>query len=602
MLRQVVPITVFLWMLLNATHVVSAQNSNWQGQWITDLGIMNLTQSGNTVSGSYDGNGTIQASVSGHKLTGTYRRGNNSGQVSLEMAADRLAFSGEWSTQNGSGKWRGWRSDNSGSSDETADFSGVWLSSWGTLQLQQEGARVTGRYGAEGWSFLEGTVTGKRLKLTWRRNQWSGQAWLEVTADGQRLFGASEGNDPTAWLGLKLEGFEKHATPSAGQIVQGRADNGMLYYLRLPDTWQPGQPVDVIVLLHGSNWTTAGMTGVTARQWPELAQRFAILGIQGQNWASWSELDDLRFNYTYVNWMGRSTYQGYPFTDRESPYLVMQVIDELGQLYDFQRTFVGGHSQGAYLTYVLHMHFPDKLNGTFPMAGGLIIQAEPDVFEDAQLMASQRETPMVIVHGRDDNVVEFSSSEYAYYQFLDHGFQNVKLLSPRTSHAFDFLPVGEAVQWLDVMTTEDRDVLVAFAKTQVERKNWRDVGAAIDRALELQAGEEFSPIWQAYQAAAKKDADKHLRALKANRDGKWVDDYLAWEEQFGRSQAAQELNELFAELRKEHADDAKRLMQEARQAFQSGNQTMGWAKYQEIANRYYASPEYRSVRLWLKNR
>ncbi len=71
-----------------------------------------------------------------------------------------------------------------------------------------------------------------------------------------------------------------------------------------------------------------------------------------------------------------------------------------------------------FLTYILHMHFPEEIDGTFPIAGGLIIQSEPDVFDDEELVSSQKSRPMAIVHGAKDNVVPFSTGVYAFNRLI----------------------------------------------------------------------------------------------------------------------------------------------------------------------------------------
>ncbi len=590
-------------MLLTALYTPFAVAQNqWQGEWITDMGAMTLKQSGNKVTGKYSKDGTVQGTVKGNELSLTYRNGNSSGQAAFKLGDDHASFAGNYQVRGSSGTWNGWRKDPAAESKEQADFSGVWLSTMGTMQLEQNGNRVSGKYGAEGWSTIEGTVTGRRLKLQWNRIRWSGAAWLEQTADGKRVFGLTEGDDPTVWTGIRLTGFEHQPEPKAGDVVEGRADNGMLYFLRMPDGWKTGDKTDVVVLLHGSNWTTKGMVWVTAKNWPEIGQKFAILGIQGQQWAKWSDVDDLRFNYSYVNWMGRSTYQGYPFTDRESPYLVTNVIDELSDWLNFDRVFVGGHSQGGYLTYILHMHFAEKLAGTFPMAGGLVIQAEPDVFEDEDLLAAQRNTPMAIVHGQQDQVVRFSTGQYIYNRFLSHEFPRVKFFNPNLGHPYDFLPVGDVIAWLDVMSTHDPKQLEAFAYEQAAAGNWRDVGAAIARAKEIGGGPEFSKVWNQMEDAAERQADKHLNAIKSNLDSRWLEPFLKWQEDFILSQAAQKPNEAFRQLQQQHDETANDLMKEARQAFRSGNASAGYAKYQEIVDKYYASRHYRTVKTSLDER
>ena len=54
-----------------------------------------------------------------------------------------------------------------------------------------------------------------------------------------------------------------------------------------------------------------------------------------------------RFNYTYVSYVGRSTFKGFPGTDRESPALVAEALDDVREAYPVSRYFVGGHSQGG---------------------------------------------------------------------------------------------------------------------------------------------------------------------------------------------------------------------------------------------------------------
>ncbi|MGI9519300.1 MAG: hypothetical protein ACR2NP_19775 [Pirellulaceae bacterium] len=579
-----------------------AQSNPWDGEWVTDEGLMVLNADDDEIRGTYGDGGTLKGTARGEQLELTFRNGNSSGTVNLSLSDDGHSFDGQWETRRGSGPWRGWLKDSDAEDYETADFSGYWMTSWGPMQIEQDGDAVTGRYAAHGWSTFTGNVRGRRMTFEWKKLHFSGEAWLEQGPDGERLFGMTMSDDPSLWIGMRMPEFQHHVQPVAGEIVKGYADNGMQYHLRMPDEWEPGDAVDVIVLLHGSNWTTAGMVYITNENWPDVGRKYAILGIQGERWVKSSDADNPRFNYTYVNWMGRSTYEGFPYTNRESPYLVMQVIDELDELHSFDRVFLGGHSQGGYLTYVMHMHFPEKLAGTFPVAGGLIIQAEPDVFDDEDLKKAQRETPMAIIHGTRDGVVKHSTGVYNYNRFLAHDFPLTQFIQPESGHPYDFLPVSDAIEYLDMMTTEDGEALAVWTENQLEAKNWRHVGAAIQRARQIGAADRFTSISQAFEDAAKLEAADLAQSITANTDSRWIDGFLAWQEAFETSQAGSDAKAAYRALQETHDERAGELMTEARQAFRSRKSEKGWEKYQQIVDEFYASRHYRTVKNWIDNR
>lgn len=577
---------------------VETVTAQWVGDWVSDRGLISLKRTGDQLMGTLDGNVALSGVVEGGTLQLDYKSNNLPVKAMLTLDESGHWFSGDSKFMGRSRAWIGCRDQTSSKdSDAVADFSGHWLLSWGIARLTQQDNKVQGKYSASEYGSLSGTVKGRRLMLEWKRLRSKGKAWIEQSEDGKRLLGRTiESEKPSVIIGLRADRFEHHVQPVAGEIVRGWADNGMLYYLRMPDQWKPGDDTNVVVLLHGSNFTTAGMVAVTARKWPEIGRRFAILGIEGRRWVKSSTADDLRFNYSYVNWMGRSTYKGFPFTDRESPTLVMDVIDELDELYNFASRFVGGHSQGGYLAYILHMHFPEKLSGTFPIAGGMIMQAEPDVFEDAGLQTAQRLMPMAIIHGTQDRVVRYSSSTYSYARLRAHDFHHVKLFSPEAGHPYDFLPIGEAIQWLEMTSSHDVTALARWAEQQSRQAEWRDVGVAIARARAINAEAALATVIQQYEAAATEEAEKHLSAIAANEDRSWFDPFLKWYDQFAATEAAKPAREAFSALRAEHLIKAKELETAARKAFRARDSDLGWEKYREIVEQCYAAPQYRTLK------
>jgi len=91
--------------------------STWYGTWITDCGPtdpcgeMTLTQSGDSVSGTYaGGTGTINGRVNGTVLEGNLRQGTNTATVKFFMTANGQQFQGNWNLSNA---WCGYRSGSS---------------------------------------------------------------------------------------------------------------------------------------------------------------------------------------------------------------------------------------------------------------------------------------------------------------------------------------------------------------------------------------------------------------------------------------------------------------------------------------------------------
>ncbi len=196
---------------------------------------------------------------------------------------------------------------------------------------------------------IEGIVTGREVdfRYTWLRN---GKGWFDLSKDGKTLEGAGFDDGSNNWYerkGRKASEFRRHAPLKAGQIVDGSTRNLLTYSVRAPEGYKEGDAKrwPTIVILHGMNMNGKSYVTSIARAWPDIARDYLILGLNGETPSDLGE--DPRFNYTYVNFMGRSTDRGFPGTDRESPALVSEALDELRKVYPVGRDFVGGHSQGA---------------------------------------------------------------------------------------------------------------------------------------------------------------------------------------------------------------------------------------------------------------
>ena len=230
------------------------------------------------------------------------------------------------------------------------------------------------------------------------------------------------------------------------------------------------------------------------------------------------------------------------------------------------------------------------------MAGGLIIQADPSAFDAKDLIEAQKSTPMAIVHGTRDRVVPFATGGYNYNQYLAHNFTNTILLSPELGHGYDFLPVDQAIEYLDAMSSDNMEQIQEYGERMVKEKNWRVVAALIQRSKLAGSTIQIDSLVTAFEEAADKDANRLRQRVQSNRNNKWVDSYLKWEENFRGSDAGERLVMAYDSLRDKHQEDADQLMSDARKAFNQGNRQRGMQLYQQIADEYYASSHYRTVK------
>ncbi len=193
--------------------------------------------------------------------------------------------------------------------------------------------------------------------------------------------------------------------PKRKQIVDAAAANGMTYHVRVPEKYDPRPGGPAIVLLHGSNANSADYDKGVAQRWPKLAADYVLIGIDGE-WPTQKDPDGPpAYVYTYVNFVGKSKYKGFPGTDRESPALVAEVLAEIREQLKLTKVFVTGHSQGGFLAYSCLMNYPDLFDGAMPISAGLIFQCEPTAYEDPEIRRQQRRRPVAIVHGGKDPLV-----------------------------------------------------------------------------------------------------------------------------------------------------------------------------------------------------
>ena len=389
------------------------------------------------------------------------------------------------------------------------------------MDLTQQGDTVTGKYALRGTSKIEGKVTGRRLDFRFS-NIRSGSGWFDLSADGKSLKGASNTDGFAQWFGWSgrpAPSYSLHTPLVAGKIVDGSSRNLLTYAIRAPEGFKATdkRKWPTVLILHGSNMNAQAYVNTIASAWPDIARDFIILGINGETPSNIG--DDPQFNYTYVNYVGKSTFRGFPGTDRESPALVAEAMYDLKEAYPIDHYLVGGHSQGGFLTYSLLMNTPEAMAGAFPISAGVIFQCEPDAYADEPLKKAQREVPLAIIHGKNDPVVGFVMGQYAADLFGEAGWPAFRFFADDTgAHMFARLPVGPAIRWLEALSSQDPKVLIEFAAARKSKDGYRDAIAALNRAgtLKLNAAQKkrVAEISKPIDAKAAAGATKYLPLVK----------------------------------------------------------------------------------------
>lgn len=191
------------------TPTATVVSGVWSGSWETNCsgavcGGMELLQTGNTVVGTYaGGQGTINGTVTGNHLTGTWSRNATSGSIDFWISASGQRWQGSY---DGYYAWCGRRTGGSYPSPcGLSSWAGTWttncgLAICGNMTLLQDGADVTGIYGG-GSGTITATVNGSTLTGTWMRNASSGNFTFDMQINGDQFkghFGVS-----SAWCGYR---------------------------------------------------------------------------------------------------------------------------------------------------------------------------------------------------------------------------------------------------------------------------------------------------------------------------------------------------------------------------------------------------------------
>jgi hypothetical protein len=244
--------------------------------------------------------------------------------------------------------------------------------------------------------------------------------------------------------------------------------------------------------------------------------------------------------------------------------LVAAVTEEVQGAFKTPVTYIGGHSQGAFVTYSVILHHPALYQGAFPMAGDCWSQNEPSLWEDRpEVMKQQKQVAIAVIHGKADPVVAFSQGEHAYDCFLAMGWTKLRLFAPdNLNHMFMRAPIDEAIAWLDAMNGVNARKSLGLAAKWARDGEW---GWAWHAAEASKGG---SSLRRAAEAAAAKAVPAMTEALKGE-PAQWVPKWAEFWRIYGATDAAQPLVAEYLKQREQQRAAAVRLFNESQVLFRS---------------------------------
>ena len=132
---------------------------------------------------------------------------------------------------------------------------------------------------------------------------------------------------------------------------------------------------------------------------------------------------------------GEDAYGANNFTFSSANHIAA-ITKKVQATFEVSHTYVGGHSQGGFVTYSTIMHYPDLFDGAMPMAGDCWMQNEPNLWATKpKVMAKQKRIAIAVIHGQADPVVKFSQGQHAYGVFLAMGYPKLRLFAPGEARA-----------------------------------------------------------------------------------------------------------------------------------------------------------------------
>ncbi len=370
---------------------------------------------------------------------------------------------------------------------------------------------------------------------------------------------------------------EPAAVPLKSVPADGEAHlvacKGASYWVAIPKDLDPKKPARVLMWLHGSNMN--GAAYVNSLKSLEYGAGEILVGPNG--------------NGRVRDWVYNFDYDSKP---------VMKTLEDLETRFALGPVFVGGHSQGAYFTFLLVTKFPERFAGACPFAGGLLKGCDPKA-------GAQRKgkpgPPVVIIHGEADPVVDVELSDWAYEIFADAEWPRLRYFHPKElNHMFLVGPVKEAIDWMYAMASEDGAELLASAQRYFEADRGSDALICVERAMQRAKDlPDADALRQKILARGKELAEGWTERIKG-KAGDWSADLYDARERWGRVPSAAPAWRALEAQRKRDLGDASKWSREAWALANKNEKAKARELFGKIVKECPAAFEYwRAAERWL---
>jgi len=233
------------------------------------------------------------------------------------------------------------------------------------------------------------------------------------------------------------------AKAKAHKVYEWQTKAGLRYHWCLPKGYAADKPVNLTVILHGSNLNRGW--GFANNRPGVFRPKDVVVSPDGTTPAAASAN---RFNFL-----------GKP----KDAATVLAFLKEIRSQFNIQHTFLYGHSQGSFFAIYFAGEYPDEVAGVAAHASG--------AWNWSKTGKDVKKVAIAFMHGTADPVVPYSQSVGSrdHYAKLKFPMLHLRRL-PKYNHWPNAVRANEVLAWCEGMATKDPRVALTAAEASLTKK------------------------------------------------------------------------------------------------------------------------------------